>query len=147
MKLDWSKAALALGARRGDRTVTDLISAIAAAPAVEVGPLGDRTYFSFVSEGVLMIFEGEILAQVSAYVEAHDGFSSFPDNLPEGVGNHWRETDVLQVLGPANSSGGGRPDSLLGFIHRWLSYQRKGYVLHIEFSQDDKVRKVSIVHA
>src|SRR5438445_9253168 len=100
MKLSWSKLAHALGAREGDQAIADIVSAMAEVPVIEKGPLGDRTYYSFIKGGILLLFEEEYLTQVSAFLEAHDGFSPFADQLPDGIVSSWQEGDLLRIFGP-----------------------------------------------
>ncbi len=54
-------------------------------------------------------------------------------------------SEVIAQLGDPTESGGGFKDSTLGYIHRWIKYQREDCQLRFEFGNKGKLTIVSVL--
>lgn len=112
-------------------------------PEVEEDVLGDRSYYSFLNTGILFLLENEILEQVTFYAKQDEGFSEYKGELPVSV--NASEHESIQILGNPSVSGGGKVDMLMGYIDRWIKYEKEDYTLHLQFNQNDNLSRVSIM--
>lgn len=143
MIMSWSELVGALGQTKNDNIFTRLLSKLKELPVYEEGVLGDRSYYSFFRSGILFLIENEKIDQISFYLKSEEGFSRYSGELP--VLPAQSKEDVIQQLGPPSASGGGKTDKLLGYINSWIKYERDGYALHLQFDQNDKLSRVTIM--
>jgi len=112
-------------------------------PKVEGGVLGDREYYSFLHSGVLFLLEDEVVDQIIFYAEKVEGFSEYKGELPVSINSS--EHEAVQILGHPLASGGGKMDALMGYIGRWIKYEKEGYALHLQFNQNDNLSRVTLM--
>lgn len=141
----WQEFAEALGKKDHSKDVEELKASIHEPALVDVSPLGDRHYYSFLRHGVLLLFEQNVLDTITFYAEPHAGFHRYDSELHYGLVPSANESDVLKLLGPASASGGGRDDKLLGYMPRWVKYEVGNAEIHIEFSRENRVRNLSLI--
>ncbi|CNL95544.1 hypothetical protein [Yersinia aleksiciae] len=112
-------------------------------PNLDESVLGDRKYYSFFSCGVLFLLEDDQVDQIIFYVEADEGFSMYQGALPVPSGSS--ESEVIHLLGMPTFLGGGNTDMLLGYINRWIKYDKKGYSLHLQFNKNNVLCRVTLM--
>lgn len=118
---------------------------VRALPDVSSGVLGDVTYYSFLQAGILLIVEQQRLIQITLFVESSEGFERYLGELPDGLASGSDEASVIEKFGVPIKSGGGKPDSLLGYINRWVKYKDAVGFLHFEFNESGVINKVSLM--
>lgn len=112
-------------------------------PNLDESVLGDRKYYSFFNSGVLFLLEDDLIDQIIFYVEADEGFSMYRGALPVPSGSS--ESEVTHLLGMPTFLGGGNTDMLLGYINRWIKYDKKGYFLHLQFNKNNVLCRVTLM--
>lgn len=141
--LNWDGFIKLLGCSRVDSEFAFFINHFNEPPEIEEGVLGDRIYYSFFRSGVLFLLEDEIVEQITFYAKPDEGFSDYKGALPVSIITS--EHDSIQILGNPSASGGGKMDGLMGYVDRWIKYEKEGYTLHLQFSQNDNLSRVSIM--
>ncbi|WP_418163000.1 hypothetical protein [Pantoea vagans] len=141
--LIWNEFIKLLGCSKFDGVFINVSSNFNELPKIEEGVLGDRKYYSFLRSGVLFLLEDEVVDQITFYAEQDEGFSEYRGELPVLIDSS--EHEVVQVLGPPLASGGGKMDALMGYIDRWIKYEKEGYALHLQFNQDDNLSRVTLM--
>ncbi|WP_232832644.1 hypothetical protein [Photorhabdus sp. CRCIA-P01] len=134
-----------LGCSKLDHRFVLLAQEVNEIPDVSPDILGERIYYSFYNSGILLLLENNILDQITFFIEPSEGFTGYIGELPEGIELKEKESKVIESIGEPTSSGGGKPDMLLGYINRWIKYVRDNYVLHIEFNQNNFISKLSLM--
>ncbi|AGI08370.1 Hypothetical Protein XCAW_02587 [Xanthomonas citri subsp. citri Aw12879] len=110
----------------------------------DVGPLGDRVYYSLVNDGIELIFSDNRLAQITLHIKPGDDFRSYDGNLPAGLSNEMYFDEVVGLLGSPDVSGGGNDDPLLGRIYPWIKYENMCPKIHIEMGFKGGVERISL---
>jgi hypothetical protein len=132
-----------LGRSEVDGKFIQLLQRLNELPDFEGGVLGDRNYYSFFNSGILLLLEDNVVDQVVLYTEADEGFSVYNGEFP--VSSDSSESEVIRLLGVPSSSGGGKADMLLGYIGRWVKYERESYALHFQFNKNDVLCRVTLM--
>lgn len=140
--LTWNSFIEMLGASKTDTRVVCLSQELNDLPDVDESVLGDRTYYSFFRSGVLLLVEGDLVDQVSFYLEADEGFEKYEGELPFVEGSS--ESEIIHLLGRPSSTGGGNTDMLLGHIDRWVKYKKDDYSLHLQFNQNERLCRATL---
>lgn len=143
--LKWLALIDMLGRSKHERNFILLAQIMNELPVIESDMLGIREYYSFYQSGVLFLVEREQIDQISFYIEPKDGFFQYKGESPIDNPSHKSESDVIDLLGEPVFSGGGKHDLLLGYINRWVKYEKNGYNLHIEFNENDLLSKISVM--
>ncbi|CAM3590844.1 hypothetical protein RABR111495_01835 [Rahnella bruchi] len=139
--LPWNYFIEILGCSKFDDNFVELSEKFNELPSFDTGVLGDRNYYSFFQAGVLVLLENETVNQISFYIQPDEGFSAYKGALPfKGL-----ESEIIQLLGEPSASGGGKMDMLLGYINRWIKYEKEGYALHLQFDQNGKLCRASLM--
>ncbi|MCL2892094.1 MULTISPECIES: hypothetical protein [Pectobacteriaceae] len=141
--LAWNNLVEMLGCSKANNEFIYLPQKLNELPVFEEGVLGDRSYYSFFNSGILFLLEDDLVNQISLYMQADEGFSIYTGELPLPVNG--RESEIIRVLGVPSESGGGKMDMLLGYINRWIKYKIENYTLHIQFDQNDKLCRVTLM--
>jgi len=141
--LIWNRFIKLLGCSKADSEFVFFMRKLNELPEVEEDVLGDRSYYSFLNTGILFLLENEILEQVTFYAKQDEGFSEYKGELPVSV--NASEHESIQILGNPSVSGGGKVDMLMGYIDRWIKYEKEDYTLHLQFNQNDNLSRVSIM--
>jgi len=140
--LTWNSFIDMLGVQKTDTRVVRLSQELNELPDIDESVLGDRTYYSFFRAGILLLIEDEQVDQISFYIEADEGFEKYKGELPFSAGH--TESEIVGILGSPSSSGGGKTDTLLGYIDRWVKYDNDKYSLHLQFSQNNILRRATL---
>ncbi|MFC5475784.1 hypothetical protein [Paraherbaspirillum soli] len=135
----------ALGMSEGTSQFNQFVEKIEETPIIETGPLGYTRYYSFYKEGILFSIEDDRLIQISCYIEAHENFTIYKQALCDGVTRDSNEVSVIKLLGTPDKTGGDKLDGLIGYIPRWIKFEKDRFAIHFEFSQSGKLRKMSLI--
>ncbi|MCX8955841.1 hypothetical protein EHW65_00615 [Erwinia psidii] len=141
--LIWNEFIKLLGCSKLDGKFINVSGDFNELPKLEEGVLGDREYYSFLHSGVLFLLEDEVVDQITFYAEKVDGFSVYKGELPVSIDSS--EHEAVQILGHPLASGGGKMDALMGYIDRWVKYEKEGYALHLQFNQNDNLSRVTLM--
>lgn len=141
--LSWNSFIQILGCLKTDSSFINLPHIFNELPDFDEGVLGDRNYYSFFNSGVLFLLENERVNQISFYIQEDEGFSIYKGELP--VPRNGQESEIIQWLGLPSSSGGGKLDKLIGYINRWIKYEKDSYAFHLQFDQNDLLCRVSLM--
>jgi hypothetical protein len=147
----WEHVVSALGLAEHSDAVKDLIAGVGEEPQITEDPLAyqdteRRTrYYSFLESGLVLGFRKGLLSHAHFYVEPHEGFRPYADELPAELDRNASAKSILFRLGQPDRQGGGEMDDLLGYILPWARYVRNGYDLHVEFGDSGGLRKVTLV--
>ena len=141
--LIWDEFIKLLGCSKLDGTFINISSNFNELPKIGEGVLGDRNYYSFLHSGVLFLLEDEVVDQIAFYAKQDEGFSEYKGELPLPINSS--EFEVVQILGCPAASGGGKTDALMGYIARWIKYEKEGYALHLLFNQNDNLSRVTLM--
>ncbi|MDJ0035757.1 hypothetical protein QM637_07895 [Pantoea allii] len=141
--LIWDEFVKLLGRSKSDIKFINISSDFHELPNVEESVLGDRKYYSFLKSGVLFLLEDEVIDQITFYATKDEGFSEYKGELPLSIDSS--EDEAMQILGHPLDSGGGKIDALMGYIDRWIRYEKEGYTLHLQFNQNDSLSRVTLM--
>ncbi|MBL5966893.1 hypothetical protein [Lelliottia amnigena] len=141
--LIWNEFIKLLGCSKLDGKFIEISSDFNELPAIEESVLGDRNYYSFLHSGVLFLLEDEVVDQITFYAKQGEGFSEYKGELPVSINSS--EHEAVQILGHPSASGGGKMDALMGYIDRWIKYEKDGYALHLQFNQNDNLSRVTLI--
>lgn len=149
--LDWIEFTNALGTTETSKEFSQLIlsigekAQISEDPAEYNDPVGNTKYYKYIHSGLEIGFRQNLLNHVHFYFDGYEGYSVFKGQLLSGVSACWGEATVVQVLGEPTASGGGKADMLLGYINRWIKYEKEVYALHMQFDQSDQLCRASLM--
>lgn len=141
--LIWNEFIKLLGCSKLDGKFIEISSDFNELPAIEESVLGDRNYYPFLHSGVLFLLEDEVVDQITFYAKQGEGFSEYKGELPVSINSS--EHEAVQILGHPSASGGGKMDALMGYIDRWIKYEKDGYALHLQFNQNDNLSRVTLI--
>lgn len=141
--LIWNEFIKLLGCSKFDNEFVNVSSNFNELPKIEQGVLGDRDYYSFLHSGVLFLLEDEVVDHIVFYTKQGEGFSEYKGELPLPINSS--EYEAVQALGQPSASGGGKIDALMGYLDRWIKYEKEGYALHLQFNQNDHLSRVTLM--
>ncbi|MEM6160107.1 hypothetical protein AAH446_06045 [Erwinia sp. P6884] len=141
--LIWNDFIEMLGCSKHDEKFINLSSYFNELPSLDDGMLGDRNYYSFLKSGVLFLLENEVVEQISLYIQPGEGFNVYEGELPIPVDGS--ESEITKILGCPSTSGGWKIDMPLGYTNRWVKYEKRSYALHLQFSRNNKLCRVTII--
>jgi len=141
--LIWDEFVKFLGRSKFDIKFVNISSDFHELPNIEGSVLGDRKYYSFLQSGVLFLLEAEVIEQITFYATKDEGFSEYKGELPLSIDSS--EDEAMQILGHPLDSGGEEIDALMGYIDRWIRYEKEGYTLHLQFNQNDRLSRVTLM--
>ncbi len=140
-----------LGLRKDSERMSALMTAIGEEPVISRtpadfnDPVGETEYYKFINSGIEIGFRGEVLNHLHLYVQEHEGYGMYKGDLFGMPAQGVSEADVLRNLGNQDAQGGGKMDMLIGYIHKWIRYDRQGFALRAEFSENKGLRKLSLM--
>jgi len=108
-------------------------------------PVGHTKYYKYIQSGLEIGFRKEVVNHVHFYFDGYENYGVFQGELLSGICLGWNEKFVLQVLGKPSDSGGGKVDMLLGYLNRWIKYEKDSYALHLQFDQNDLLCRASLI--
>ncbi|QUP56854.1 hypothetical protein GO998_24840 (plasmid) [Ralstonia syzygii] len=149
MMLDQFSGVIGLGWDSED--LVTLMAAIGEAPVISRTPAdfndpgGDTEYYKFINSGIEIGFRGGVLNHLHLYIREHEGYEAYKGELFGMLSQGVSEVDILRNLGEQDAQGGGRMDVMVGYIYKWVRYDRREFALRAEFSEDKKLRKLSLI--
>jgi filamentous hemagglutinin len=151
MTATWINFVEALGKSERSSEVTTLVVGISE-PAITSetpdeydDPLGKTKYYKFLKTGLEFGFRQEQLNNIKFYFQSHEGYEKYNGPMICGIESNWNEAKVVQSLGTPYKRGGGNPDVLIGYIHKWIKYKKECYSIRFEFGQNENLHKVSLM--
>lgn len=141
--LVWNEFIKLLGCSKLDDKFVNILSSFNQLPKIDRSILGGRDYYSFFYSGVLFLLEDEVVDQIYFYTKQDDGFSVYKGELPVKINSS--EHEAIQILGYPSASGGGKMDTLMGYMARWIKYEKEGYTLHLQFNPSDNLSRVTLM--
>lgn len=149
--IDWMEFTNAIGMTEMSREFSQLSLSIGEKPSISNepaeynDPLGHTKHYKYLHSGLEIGFRQNILNHIHFYFDGYEGHSAFKGTLLSGVSFGWSEEAVVQKLGTPTASGGGNVDILLGYINRWIKYEKEVYALHLQFDQSNQLCRASLM--
>ncbi|WP_425220047.1 hypothetical protein [Ralstonia solanacearum] len=140
-----------LGLGKGSERMSALTTEIGEAPLISRtpadfnDPVGETEYYKLINSGIEIGFRGGVLNHLHLYVQEHEGYGMYKGDLFGMPAQGVSEADVLRNIGNQDAQGGGEMDMLIGYIHKWIRCDRQGFALRAEFSEDKRIRKLSLI--
>ena len=147
----WLDFVRALGQDESSSIVTDLCREVGEPPAVSEtpdsynDPEGKTKFFKFIKSGLELGFRSGKLNHIHFFVQRHKGYSAYKADVLGRTAQTWRVQDIIAELGPPTKEVPGKADMLLGYIRSWLKYEFQPYALRMEFSEDGRLWKVTLM--
>ncbi|MDF3934346.1 hypothetical protein [Pseudomonas citronellolis] len=149
----WDKFIVAIGKDERSPEFLELEKSIGEAPHVSSDPdayndpVGGTRYYKYTRSGVEVGFRGGVLNHIHFYIEASDGYSALNEGFCDWLNASSTYQSVLDILGQPAMTGGGRKDLLIGYVGKWLRYQRWGVVVNFQFNESDALCRVTVLQA
>jgi len=149
--IDWIKFTNALGTTEISQEFSQLSLSIGETAQIIDEPteyndaIGHTKHYKYINSGLEIGFRQNLLNHVHFYFDGYDGYLAFKGQLLAGISSGWSEKAVVQVLGEPTARGGGKNDMLLGYINRWVKYEKETYALHIQFDQSNQLCRASLM--
>ncbi len=140
-----------IGLGRDSEDLVALMVAIGEVPIISKTPddfndsAGATEYYKFINSGIEIGFRGEVLNHLHFYIQEHEGYGAYRGELFGVPFQDVSEADILRNLGGQDAQGGGRMDMLIGYVYRWIRYDRRVFALRAEFLENGKLRKLSLI--
>jgi filamentous hemagglutinin len=147
----WPQFVAALRATEDSDTFARLIGDIGGAPAFEEtpgeenNPEGRTRYFKFPHNGIEIGFRKSRLNHIHFFVRPRESYNAYSGPLDESVGRDQDEQRITEALGAPDISGGAKQSALLGFVPRWVKYQRADHAVRYEFAPGGEIAKVTLI--
>ncbi|MDN4629759.1 hypothetical protein QZH36_04375 [Erwinia sp. BC051422] len=116
------------------------------APAEHNDPVGHTKYYKYVQSGLEIGLRKGVVNHIHFYFDGYEGYACFQGELLSGICSGWNEKSIRHMLGEPSASGGGKSDMLMGYLNRWIKYDKEGYALHLQFDQSDKLCRTSLIY-
>lgn len=150
MKISISECVSALGGAEDGTYFRRLRSFFSDVPEVaedlSSDDVGKTRYYQFRQSGVEFGFRGGNLNHIHFYFLGNEEYSGYDGDLDD-LGRESDENFVFKKFGYPLEFGAARKDLLLGGIRKWVRYDKDGFAIHIEFSNDNHVAQMSIFKA
>ena len=149
--VDWAQFVISLGKTEASQEFNELRIAIgeeadiSSDPIEYNDPLGQTKYYSFTHSGIEIGFRKNVLNHIHFYFTKNEGYDDYKGKLISNICKGWNEEKIRNVLGTPSLTGGGKEDVLLGYINRWIKYEKDNYALHFQFNQNDKLSRVTLM--
>ncbi|MBI6721979.1 hypothetical protein YA0078_24650, partial [Pseudomonas syringae] len=95
--------------------------------------------------GIEIGFRSGKLNHIHFLVQPHEGYSAYKEDVLGRIAQAWRVEDVIAELGSPSKEAPGRADMLIGYVQQWLKYEFKTYALRMEFSEDGRLWKATLI--
>ncbi|MFB1118593.1 hypothetical protein RF240_20860 [Dickeya dadantii] len=151
MMVEWIKFVNALGKGDDSYDFLELCQAIGESAKVTSDPdeysdpVGKTKYFKFSHSGIEIGFRQGVLNHIHFYFSEEDGYSPFSGSLLFGINSNSSREMIIKNLGEPSSSGGGKMDTLIGYINQWIKYELTEYSLHLQFSQNGSIHRATLL--
>ncbi len=147
----WSDFVQALGQDESGSFVDELRRKIGEQPLVSKtpdsynDPEGRTEYYKFIKSGVEFRFRLGKLNHIHFFVQPHEGYSAYKADLLGRLAKAWSVQVVIAELGLPDEDVPSRVDMLIGHIPRWLRYNFEKHALRMEFTEDGRLWKATLI--
>lgn len=147
----WSVCSQSLGQHEHGAAVVDLLQKVQELPTISEAPDsysdqdGQTVFYKFVKSGLEFGFRSGKLNHIHFFVQPHEGYSAYSADVLDRVAQTWVVQDVVSELGPADKGGPAKIDMLIGQIQQWCKYEQPTHDLRMEFSEDGRLWKVTLI--
>ena len=147
----WSDCIQSLGQDEHGPVVVDLWRKVQEPPTILEtpdsynDPDGKTIFYKFIRSGLEFGFRSGKLNHIHFFVQPHEGYSAYSADVLDRVAQTWVAQDVARELGPADKGGPAKVDMLIGQIQQWCKYELPTHDLRMEFSEDGRLWKVTLV--
>lgn len=147
----WAQMIQALGSGKDDSTVKDLFLALGEVPAVSEtpdiynDPQGRTLFYKFTVSGLEFGFRSGRLNHIHIFVQGHEGYSAYRADILDRGAQIWDRDALVKHLGPPQDEAPGKLDALIGHTHGWARYEFATYDLRMEFSDDGRLWKATLM--
>jgi hypothetical protein len=154
MTLSWDDFVDALGEPESSARFASLLSKIGEAPVlVDVAkeypglndPNGTTRFYQFFQFGLEVSIRDNGLHHFRIHLHGDERYRAYTGPLPAGVVTGQDEPTIVSMFGNPSQSGDPKQSPLIGFIHRWIRYNRDNrYRIRFEFSMQGGLQKLSL---
>ncbi|WP_308694561.1 hypothetical protein [Xanthomonas albilineans] len=150
MNLSWSDFIGALGKDESGVEFRKLISnfdenpVISNTPEEYNDPEGRTKFYKFLKSGVELGIRSGKLNHIHFFMRGHEGFLPYSGHILDFNIKGCDYQEILKKFGRPKDFGGGRQDPLIGYVNKWISYDIDLFKIHVEFSLDEKIWKVTL---
>lgn len=146
----WPGFIRALGHKRDSIAINDVFLALGEIPAISAtaaiyDPQGRTLFFKFIGSGLEFGFRAEVLSHIHVFVQSHEGYSAYYADMLGQPARDLNRDEVIKRLGPALDEAPDQSDALIGHTHGWASYAFDTYDLRMEFSDDGRLWKATLM--
>lgn len=147
----WSDFIHALGQDENGSVITGLWQRFEEKPVISEtpdaynDPGGKTKYYKFIKSGIELGFRAGQLNHIHFFVQEDEGYSPYNEYVLDRAAHAWTAKNVTQVLGAADAGASAKVDMLIGKVRQWCKYQFSTYDLRMEFSEDGKLWKVTLI--
>ncbi|WP_045739278.1 hypothetical protein [Xanthomonas sp. MUS 060] len=151
MNLSWSDFIGALGKDESGVEFIKFISNFDETPVTSNtpeeynDPEGRTRFYKFLNSGVELGIRSEKLNHIHFFIQSHEGFLPYSGQVFDINVKGCNYQGILKEFGRPKDFGGGRQDPLIGYVNKWISYDFDQFGMHMEFSLDDKLWKVTLL--
>ncbi|WP_241645606.1 hypothetical protein [Rosenbergiella metrosideri] len=148
----WIKLIESLGKDEKSNEFLELNNAIGEVPLITEDPeeyndpIAHTKYYKYLQSGLEIGFRKGIVNHIHFYFDEYEGYAPFQGKLLSEICSGWDEKSILKTLGKPSANGGGKSDMLLGYLNRWVKYDKEGYALHLQFDQSDVLCRASLIY-
>nr|WP_198982587.1 hypothetical protein [Herbaspirillum sp. ASV7] len=108
-------------------------------------PVGATKYYHFIDAGVECGFRGGVFTHAHFYIQEHEGYKAYKGKVDGEDAASWGLLPISKLWGDPTESGGGKMDLLIGYINPWILYEMSDHLIRVEFSQDTRVYKLTLM--
>ncbi|WP_147417561.1 hypothetical protein [Sphingomonas cavernae] len=108
-------------------------------------PQGHTVFYKFLLSGVEIGVRAGVVNHVHFYATSHEGYQPYKGLIGPYEASGWNEQLATELLRPPVKSGGGKPDALIGYVHRWMKFELDSFFLRFEFAPEGSLWKATIV--
>ena len=110
--------------------------------------IGEEFYLCIRPFGIAFVgsFDGRVTA-IQLFSEGYQHYQQFAGTLPSGINFRDSRQATLVRLGEQSASGGGIEIQFFGMAPQWACYDRKIFLLHIQYAiGEEAITLVSLLH-
>jgi hypothetical protein len=108
-------------------------------------PIGNTKHYEFFELGFSIGFRQKKLNYIHFFFDKYENYLNCKVSRFLNVQITSSEKEVIDLLGKNYFSGGGYEDSLLGYINRWIKYEKPLFFLHIQFNKNNSISAISLI--
>ncbi|MCP1571678.1 hypothetical protein J2S30_000057 [Herbaspirillum rubrisubalbicans] len=147
----WDEMISCMGRDETSPDVVALLKKIDGSITISETPLeyGDNLnhtkYYQFHDAGIECGIRHEKISYLTLFVEAHDGYRAYEGEIAGKKRVSWNIEEVKAKWGIPDEVGGDVVDPLLGYISSWIKYVFDDYAVHMEFTKQKKLWRLTLL--